>query len=101
MNQKTTANKISAIPPYVIVAPKGRAAASPNQRSDGAFASMSEYRIDSDPEYHSFSAVNTDSVPSVTINGGSLIFATRKPLNAPMSVPIAIPAEIAIGSGTP
>jgi len=38
MNQKTAANKINAIPPYVIVAPKGRAAASPNQRSEGAFA---------------------------------------------------------------
>ena len=62
---------------------------------------MSEFRIDSDPEYHNFSAVNTDSVPSVTINGGSLILATRKPLKAPISVPIAIPAAIAIGSGTP
>ena len=101
MNQKTAANKINAIPPYVIVAPKGRAAASPNQRSEGAFASMSEFRIDSDPEYHNFSAVNTDSVPSVTMNGGSLILATRKPLKAPISVPIAIPAAIAIGSGTP
>ena len=62
---------------------------------------MSEFLIDSDPEYHNFSAVNTESVPSVTMNGGSLILATRNPLKAPISVPIAIPPAIAIGSGTP
>ena len=89
------------MPPYVIVAPNGLAAASPNQSREGALASISELRIDSDPEYQSLSAVNTDSVPSVTMKGGSLILATRKPLKAPIKVPIDMPAAIAIGRGIP
>ena len=95
------ASRINATPPYVIDAPYGRAAASPNQSNAGAVASISEFRIDSDPEYQSLSAVNTDKVPSVTIKGGNLTLATKKPLKAPIKVPIAIPAAIASGSGTP
>src|SRR5436190_1905471 len=41
------------------------------------------------------------SVPSVTINGGSLILVTRKPLMKPVSAPTAMPRRSARGPGTP
>ncbi len=40
-------------------------------------------------------------VPSVTMNGGSLILVTRKPLTKPQAVPTASPIGNAISTGTP
>ncbi|EEF23288.1 conserved hypothetical protein [Ricinus communis] len=48
-----------------------------------------------------FVAMTIFHVPSVTMNGGSFILATRKPLSSPQMPPTARPATIATGVGKP
>ncbi len=42
-----------------------------------------------------------DSVPSVTMKGGSFSRVTSRPLTAPAAVPTTIPIRIATGPGIP
>ena len=60
---------------------------------------MSEPRIVSLLETTEFSEKKMLSVPSVTMNGGSLIRVTRKPLTAPIAVPQAKPSSSASEPG--
>ena len=51
--------------------------------------------------YSSPSAVKTESVPRVTMNGGSLSRVTRSPLAAPATRPTSSEISTASGPGTP
>ena len=46
-------------------------------------------------------AVKIESVPSVTMNGGSFSRVTSRPLTAPAAVPTMMPIRIASGPGMP
>ena len=98
--QNTANSATISSEPTVSRAPKKSNGVPVSCRNPAAAATSWE-RMVSLAEYQRFNAKKMLQVPSVTMNGGSLKYATRAPLIAPHSAPTARPRRKATGTGTP